>query len=124
MSSAAGVCTECGRRGERRVHAQGRACKEPPAFAEDPAALNFWPVGPRAVYGPGAGAAALRARLWNSDPTGQQARRASALCEAALATCCARSDGAAGGGPVRLGQAQELAAACDACAHSSQPGLT
>ncbi len=67
------------------MRAQGSARKEPSAFAEDPAALNFWPVGPRAVYGPGAGAAALRARLWNSDPTGQQARRASALCGAALA---------------------------------------
>ena len=67
------------------MRAQGSARKEPSAFAEDPAALNFWPVGPRAVYGPGAGAAALRARLWNSDPTGQQARRASALCAAALA---------------------------------------
>lgn len=41
--------------------------------AADPAALNFWPrsgASPRPVYGVGAGAAALRARLYDSGREG------------------------------------------------------
>ena len=45
-----------------------------PKPEEDPSALNFWPKSgdsPRPVFGLGAGAAALRARLWDDCPGDQ-----------------------------------------------------